>query len=93
MQPRRWRAGHKPGKMQSAESEVDTTLSEQDKCEIRKSYRNALAPRQHVKILMELYLASREEIEERWALRIRKYGAQYGGTRTLAGPTHTPSIQ
>ncbi|MBQ1359575.1 MULTISPECIES: helix-turn-helix domain-containing protein [Ruthenibacterium] len=50
--------------MQSAESEVDTTLSEQDKCEIRKSYRNALAPRQHVKILMELYLASREEIEE-----------------------------
>jgi len=64
MQPRRWRAGHKPGKMQSAESEVDTTLSEQDKCEIRKSYRNALAPRQHVKILMELYLASREEIEE-----------------------------
>lgn len=64
MQPRQWRAGHKPGKMQSAESEVDTTLSEQDKCEIRKSYRNALAPRQHVKILMELYLASREEIEE-----------------------------
>ena len=64
MQPRRWRAGHKPGKMQSAESEVDTTLSEQDKCEIRKSYRNALAPRQHVKILMELYLANREEIEE-----------------------------
>ena len=64
MQPRRWRAGPKPGKMQSAESEVDTTLSEQDKCEIRKSYRNALAPRQHVKILMELYLASREEIEE-----------------------------
>ena len=43
---------------------MDTTLSEQDKCEIRKSYRNALAPRQHVKILMELYLASREEIEE-----------------------------
>lgn len=64
MQPRQWRAGHKPGKMQSAESEVDTTLSEQDKCEIRKSYRNALAPRQHVKILMGLYLASREEIEE-----------------------------
>ena len=64
MQPRQWRAGHKPGKMQSAESEVDTPLSEQDKCEIRKSYRNALAPRQHVKILMELYLASREEIEE-----------------------------
>ena len=64
MQPRQWRAGHKPGKMHSAESEVDTTLSEQDKCEIRKSYRNALAPRQHVKILMELYLASREEIEE-----------------------------
>ena len=64
MQPRQWRAGHKPGKMQSAESEVDTTLSEQDKCEIRKSYRNALAPRQHVKFLMELYLASREEIEE-----------------------------
>lgn len=64
MQPRQWRAGHTPGKMQSAESEVDTTLSEQDKCEIRKSYRNALAPRQHVKILMELYLASREEIEE-----------------------------
>ena len=64
MQPRQWRAGHNPGKMQSAESEVDTTLSEQDKCEIRKSYRNALAPRQHVKILMELYLASREEIEE-----------------------------
>lgn len=64
MQPRRWRAGPKPGKMQRAESEVDTTLSEQDKCEIRKSYRNALAPRQHVKILMELYLASREEIEE-----------------------------
>ena len=64
MQPRQWRAGHKPGKMQSAESEVDTTLSEQDKCEIRKSDRNALAPRQHVKILMELYLASREEIEE-----------------------------
>ena len=64
MQPRQWRAGHKPGKMQSAESEGDTTLSEQDKCEIRKSYRNALAPRQHVKILMELYLASREEIEE-----------------------------
>ena len=64
MQPRQWRAGHKPGKMQSAESEVDTTLSEQDKCEIRKSYRNALAPRQHVNILMELYLASREEIEE-----------------------------
>lgn len=64
MQPRQWRAGHKPGKMQSAESEVETTLSEQDKCEIRKSYRNALAPRQHVKILMELYLASREEIEE-----------------------------
>ena len=64
MQPRQWRAGHKPGKMQSAESEVDTTLSEQDKCEIRKSYRNALAPRQHVKILMELDLASREEIEE-----------------------------
>ena len=64
MQPRQWRAGHKPGKMQSAESEVDTTLSEQDKREIRKSYRNALAPRQHVKILMELYLASREEIEE-----------------------------
>lgn len=64
MQPRDGRAGHKPGKMQSAESEVDTTLSEQDKCEIRKSYRNALAPRQHVKILMELYLASREEIEE-----------------------------
>ena len=64
MQPRQWRAGNKPGKMQSAESEVDTTLSEQDKCEIRKSYRNALAPRQHVKILMELYLASREEIEE-----------------------------
>ena len=64
MQPRQWRAGHKPGKRQSAESEVDTTLSEQDKSEIRKSYRNALAPRQHVKILMELYLASREEIEE-----------------------------
>ena len=64
MQPRQWRAGHKPGKMQSAESEVDTTLSQQDKCEIRKSYRNALAPRQHVKLLMELYLASREEIEE-----------------------------
>ena len=64
MQPRQWRAGHKSGEMQSEESEVDTTLSEQDKCEIRKSYRNALAPRQHVKILMELYLASREEIEE-----------------------------
>ena len=39
-------------------------LSEQDKSEIRKSYRNAIDPRQHVKILMELYLASREEIEE-----------------------------
>jgi len=39
-------------------------LSEQDKCEIRKSYRNAIDPRQHVQILMELYLASREEIEE-----------------------------
>lgn len=39
-------------------------LSEQDKCEIRKSYRNAIDPRQQVKILMDLYLASREEIEE-----------------------------
>ena len=39
-------------------------LSEQDKCEIRKSYRNAIEPRQQVKILMDLYLASREEIEE-----------------------------
>ena len=37
-------------------------LSEQDKCEIRKSYRNAIDPRQHVKILMQLYLVSREEI-------------------------------
>ena len=37
-------------------------LSEQDKCEIRKSYKNAIDPRQHVKILMQLYLVSREEI-------------------------------
>lgn len=37
-------------------------LSEQDKCEIRKSYRNAIDPRQHVKILTQLYLVSREEI-------------------------------
>ena len=37
-------------------------LSEQDKCEIRKSYRNAIDPRQQVKILMQLYLVSREEI-------------------------------
>ncbi len=43
---------------------MDITLSEQDKSEIRASYRNAIDPRQHVKILMELYLASREEIEE-----------------------------
>ena len=64
MQPRRWRAGPKPGKMQRAAKEVDITLSEQDKSEIRASYRNAIDPRQHVKILMELYLASREEIEE-----------------------------
>ena len=61
MQPRRWRAGPKPGKMQRAAKEVDITLSEQDKSEIRASYRNAIDPRQHVKILMELYLASREE--------------------------------
>ena len=39
-------------------------LSEQEKSEIRASYRNAIDPRQQVKILMELYLASREEIEE-----------------------------
>ena len=64
MQPRRWRAGPKPGKMQRAAKGVDITLSEQDKSEIRASYRNAIDPRQHVKILMELYLASREEIEE-----------------------------
>ena len=64
MQPRRWRAGPKPGKMQRAAKEVDITLSEQDKSEIRASYRNAIDPRQQVKILMELYLASREEIEE-----------------------------
>jgi len=62
MQPRRWRAGHKPGKMQSAAKEVDITLSEQDKSEIRKSYRNAIDPRQQVKILSQLYLVSREEI-------------------------------
>ena len=37
-------------------------LSEQDKCEIRKSYRNAIDPRQQVKILSQLYLVSREEI-------------------------------
>ena len=37
-------------------------LSEQDKSEIRKSYRNAIDPRQQVKILMQLYLVSREEI-------------------------------
>ena len=64
MQPRRWRAGPKPGKMQRAAKEVDITLSEQDKSEIRASYKNAIDPHQHVKILMELYLASREEIEE-----------------------------
>ena len=37
-------------------------LSEQDKSEIRKSYRNAIDPRQQVKILSQLYLVSREEI-------------------------------
>jgi len=37
-------------------------LSEQDKCEIRKLYRNAIDPRQQVKILTQLYLVSREEI-------------------------------
>ena len=37
-------------------------LSEQDKSEIRKSYRNAIDPRQQVKILSRLYLVSREEI-------------------------------
>ena len=62
MQPRRWRAGHKPGKMQSAAKEVDTTLSEQEKSEIRASYKNAIDPRQQVKILTQLYLVSREEI-------------------------------
>lgn len=34
-------------------------LSEQDKSEIRKSYRNAIDPRQQVKILTQLYLVSR----------------------------------
>ncbi|MFR8460354.1 MAG: hypothetical protein ACLVEX_03885 [Ruthenibacterium lactatiformans] len=37
-------------------------LSEQEKSEIRASYKNAIDPRQHVKILMQLYLVSREEI-------------------------------
>lgn len=37
-------------------------LSEQDKSEIRKSYRNAIDPRQQVKILSQLYLVSREEL-------------------------------
>ena len=31
-------------------------LSEQEKSEIRASYKNAIDPRQHVKILMQLYL-------------------------------------
>ena len=48
--------------MQSAAKEVDTTLSEQEKSEIRASYKNAIDPRQQVKILMQLYLVSREEI-------------------------------
>ena len=37
-------------------------LSEQEKSEIRASYRNAIDPRQQVKILTQLYLVSREEI-------------------------------
>ena len=37
-------------------------LSEQEKSEIRASYKNAIDPRQHVKILMQLYLVSHEEI-------------------------------
>ena len=37
-------------------------LSEQEKSEIRASYRNAIDPRQQVKILSQLYLVSREEI-------------------------------
>ena len=48
--------------MQSAAKEVDTTLSEQEKSEIRASYKNAIDPRQQVKILTQLYLVSREEI-------------------------------
>lgn len=37
-------------------------LSEQEKSEIRASYKNAIDPRQQVKILTQLYLVSREEI-------------------------------
>ena len=37
-------------------------LSEQEKSEIRASYKNAIDPLQHLKIMMEMYLQSHEEI-------------------------------